>query len=132
MGEAAQIYAALFKLAAESREAEFVKKAAAPVPGPASNLMKLLRNPKVAWGVGATGLGAAGLGIPLAYETGERIAEEEGKMVRNLAFGGGLLSGLVAPTVLKGLGQLIGVTPSSSSHGLTPGAPTGMPAGMGY
>lgn len=112
MSEAAQAYATLFKLATESRETELVKKAA-QVMSPAAHLMKFFSNPRVAWGVGATGLGAAGLGIPLAFSAGERVGEEEHKLVRNLAFGGGLLSGLVAPTVLKGLGQMIGLTPTS-------------------
>lgn len=112
MREAAQAYATLFKLATQSRETELVKSAAS-VLTPGEHLLKFLRDPRVAWGIGATGLGAAGLGIPLAYSVGEHAGEEEGKLVRNLAFGGGLLSGLVAPTVLKGLGQMVGLTPAS-------------------
>ena len=106
MHKVAQIHATLFKLASASREVELVKQAA-------GRMAQFLRDPRVAWGVGATGLGAAGLGIPLAFSAGERVGEEENKLVRNLAFGGGLLSGLVAPSVLKGLGHLVGLTPTA-------------------
>lgn len=109
MREAAQTYATLFKLATASRETELVKQAAVKISTPVNQLMVFLKDPRVAWGVGATGLGAAGLGIPLAFSAGEYAGEQEGKLTRNLAFGGGLLSGLIAPTVLKSLGQLVGV-----------------------
>ena len=115
MNEAAQTYAMLFKLATASRETELVKTAVGQISSPAARLVSILRNPKTAWGVGATGLGAAGLGIPLAYSAGERVGDEKGKFVRNLAFGGGLLSGLAAPTILKGLGQIVGLTPTSGT-----------------
>jgi len=115
MHEATQAYATLFKLAAESQETELVKRAAAQILTPGAHLMKFLRDPRVAWGVGGTGLGAAGLGIPLAYSVGKHVNEKENKLVRNLAFGGGLLSGLVAPSVLKGLGQMVGLAPASGT-----------------
>lgn len=107
MSQAADTYAMLFKLASSSHEVQLVKEAVAPV-APAAKLLALLKNPKVAWGLAGTGLGAAGLGIPLAYSAGESAAEDEATTTRNLAFGAGLLSGLVGPSLLKGVGGMLG------------------------
>jgi len=117
MSAAAQTYATLFKLATSSRETELVKHAVAGATPPVRGLLNLLKNPKVAWGLAGTGLGAAGLGIPLAHSMGAESGEEEATQNRNLAFGAGLLAGLFGPTLLRGVGQLVGLTPGMSPEG---------------
>ncbi len=113
MSAATQTYATLFKLAVSSREAEMVKQAVRGAMPPLQRLMQLIKNPKVAWGLAGTGLAGAGIGIPIVYSAGERAAEEGATQTKNLAFGAGLLSGLFGPTLLRGVGQLIGLSPGA-------------------
>jgi hypothetical protein len=98
MNEASATYLELFKLASQLPEVRESVKCAQ------SGIGELLRNPRV---LGALGLAGVGVGVP-AYlagrSSGRSGAEEAGKQTRNLAFAGGLASGLAAPKVLKALG----------------------------
>lgn len=52
--------------------------------------------------LGAGGLAAA----PLAYSAAQRRGEEQRKRTRNIAFGAGAATGLAAPQLIRGLGQI--------------------------
>lgn len=94
MDEAKALYRELYKLASVSEEVNLVKEA----------LWKEL------------GIGAGALGLPLiGYQIGKGADAEEESKRRNFAFLAGLGSGLVAPSILKGVGRLTGIS-------LSPGA----------
>ena len=105
----AEIYSQLFKLASASSDVQEVVKFAQT-----GRLRQLL----TARNLGILGLGGLGAGIP-AYLTGrsqgESSADEKSRRTRNLAFGAGVASGLVAPSVVKALSRATGL-------GLSPGA----------
>ena len=102
MTDARNTYAELFKLASASAEVQEAGKIA--------QAAGLLRNPKF-WG--ALGLTAAGAGIP-AYLAGRSSREEDIEAARasgrNVGIGAGLASGMVAPTVLRSLGDVTGLS----------------------
>lgn len=103
---AAETYAQLFKLASASSEVQEIKKLAQGALG------KVLRHPAAMFG-----LGALGAGIPaalIAKSRAESSAEDERLRTRNLAFGAGVASGLVAPPILRTLSKATGL-------GLVPG-----------
>jgi len=97
MSDAAQIYSELFKAAAESMVVKDVVKLAG------------WKAPLLA--AGLAGGGGYGLGY-LGEQSAREEAEEKNKSTRNLSFGAGLASGLIAPQLLKGLGgSVFGATP---------------------
>lgn len=53
-------------------------------------------------GVGLAGLAAA----PIAYGVGQQRGEGDMKRTRNIAFGAGAATGLAAPHLIRGLGQI--------------------------
>jgi hypothetical protein len=55
-------------------------------------------------GLGAAGLGAAG--IPIAAHLGHEKGEAGKKRTRNIAFGAGAAAGLAAPQIVRGLGSI--------------------------
>jgi hypothetical protein len=78
------------------------------------------RNKRLAIGggvVGATGLTAAGAGIPMAYDKGVDQGQEHQTRTRNLAFGSGIVAGTTAPNIIRGLG---GIARSAGRTGLFP------------
>lgn len=100
MTDARAIYAELFKLASASREVGLVKEAAIPK-----------------WLVGGL-LGAGGLGGAYALGSGMGAANARKKIEAEqispaLAFGGGLAAGLAGPTLLRGAGSALGLTPGT-------------------
>jgi hypothetical protein len=97
MSDAAQIYSALFKAASETEVVrDAVKLAGWKAPLLAAGL------------AGAGGYGLGYLGEQAALEE----AEKKRQSTRNLSFGAGLASGLIAPQLLKGLGGgVFGATP---------------------
>ena len=106
---AAETYAQLFKLASASSEVQEIKKLAQGALG------KVLWHPAAMFGLGA--LTVAGAGIPaalIAKSRAESSAEDERLRTRNLAFGAGVASGLVAPPILRTLSKATGL-------GLVPG-----------
>lgn len=100
MTAAAEIYTQLFKLASVSREVQEVKKLAQSGWG-------MIRHPAV---IGT--LGALTGAIP-AYFMGRSQAqaamEDERQRTRNLAFGAGIATGLVAPPILRAISKATGL-----------------------
>ena len=99
---AAETYTQLFKLAAASAEVQDIKKLSQGGFG------QFLRHPAT-----LLGLGALGGGIPaalIAKSRAESAAEDERLRTRNLAFGAGVASGLVAPPLLKTLSKATGLS----------------------
>jgi len=106
MTNAAQTYAELFKLASASAEVQAVKKLAG-----VSNVLSK------AHALGLLGLGGLAAGVPaymIGKSRGEGTANDHLARTRNLSFGAGVASGLVAPPLLKTIGRATGL-------GLTPG-----------
>jgi len=107
---ATETYAQLFKLASASSEVQEIKKLAQGGFG------QILRHPAA-----MLGLGALGAGIPtalIAKSRAESAAEDARLRTRNLSFGAGLASGLVAPTLLKTLSKAtgLGLVPGGASN----------------
>lgn len=63
---------------------------------------RLHRNAMIGGGLGLAGLAAA----PIAYGAGHRQGEGDMKRTRNVAFGAGAATGLAAPHLIRGLGQI--------------------------
>lgn len=63
---------------------------------------RLHRNAMIGGGLGLAGLAAA----PIAYGVGQQRGEGDMKRTRNIAFGAGAATGLAAPHLIRGLGQI--------------------------
>ena len=113
--------AAVLKEKLETAQRDFAAQYGAQAsPEAFENALKQKRLYK---GLGLAGLGAGaatvGLGIPIALAAGRRQGEGDRKRTRNLAFGVGAASGLAAPHVIQGLGQI--ARGMGGSTGLFPG-----------
>lgn len=79
MSIAADTYAKLYKLAAESRKVQTAVKLA--------DVLQFLKHPATAYGLG---LGAAGVGLPIAYHLGQKSRQEDLDTERARAFTAGM------------------------------------------
>lgn len=100
MDDLHQTYIGIFKKASDSEEVALVKEAA-------GNLGTILL-------LSGVGLTSGLLGTALGKRIAQRRAEENAAKNKALTFGAGVLSGLVAPSVLGKLKNVAGL-------GLTPG-----------
>ena len=98
MSDARSTYAELFKLAAASQEVDLVKEA----------IPRWLK----AGLLGAGGLGTYYLGKGVGGSEARKKLESE-QISPALAFGGGLAAGLVGPSLLRGAGRALGLTPAA-------------------
>lgn len=112
MTNAAQTYAELFKLASASTEVQAVKKLAQ-----AGQWGQALRNPRTWALAGLGGLSAAVPAFMIGKSNATSGAEAERLRTRNMAFGAGVASGLVAPPLLRTLGKATGLSLAPGGEG---------------
>jgi hypothetical protein len=110
-----------------ARESEIKRLGTEP-----GEVTRLRRNAMIGGGLGLAGLAAA----PIAYGAGQRRGEGDMKRTRNIAFGAGAATGLAAPHLIRGLGQIArgvgqtGLYPEAGEVGMAMD-PTSLPYG-GY
>lgn len=117
--EAAEKAEAARKAARKAQEAAVARESAATTSVNEAQ-QAARRNKRLALGgagVGVTGLTAAGVGVPMAYDKGVEQGQANQKRTRNLAFGTGVVAGTAAPDIIRGLG---GIARSAGQTGLFP------------
>lgn len=122
MSIAADTYAKLYKLAAESRKVHVAVKLAG-----LSTVMDVLKTPATAYGLGLAGLG---VGLPLAYHIGQKDNKENLDTERARAFVAGMNQAQNAPEAYPDQEQtpqqqqMLGLMPDENAqyyYGAAPG-----------